>query len=446
MAAKLILIIFAFVKLNISVYLKKSTTMNNTTKYPAYRFIILFSFMLITIAIEIQWLTHAAVARPAGVFYSGQFNANSFFNIDFLAMAYMLVFLVMSFPASYIIDTYGIKTGLRLGAILLGIFSLAKALFAKSFIMVVVAQTGLAIAQPFILNAVTALTVRWFPLNERAMAAGFSALAQYIGIIIAMLITPLLVGSDPTLPGYGSGFEKMLRIYAVISVGAAVIFFVLIKEKPQGIEFKEERLSFRSGLKLILEKRDMKITIFLFLIGLGIFNAISSMTDSVSAMLGVKDSDGLIGGLMLIGGIIGAIVIPILSDLLKKRKLFLVICLAGMIPGVAGLTFAPELGNQIYTIALISSFILGFFVMSAGPVGFQYAAEVSYPAPESTSQGILLWIGQLTGMVFVAGMSMQNNQYLPKIMVVFSILSIISLIVVLFLHESPMIKNAETKK
>ena len=28
--------------------------------------------------------------------------------------------------------------------------------------------------------------------------------------------------------------------------------------------------------------------------------------------------------------------------------------------------------------------------MSAGPLGFQYAAEVSHPAPESTSQGMLL--------------------------------------------------------
>ena len=196
----------------------------------------------------------------------------------------------------------------------------------------------------------------------------------------------------------------------------------------------------------ILVHRDMRITIFLFLIGLGIFNAVSSMTDSIAENMWVKDSNGLIGGLMLIGGILGAIIIPLLSDFYRKRKLFLIICLAGMVPGIAGLTFAPVLGqqvNQVYTIALIASFILGFFVMSAGPIGFQYAAEVSYPAPESASQGILLWIGQLTGMIFVAGMSRNNNQYLDVIMVAFSILSIVSLIAVLFLRESPfMVRNS----
>jgi MFS family permease len=419
--------------------------MENLTKYPKYRFAVLTVFMLITIAIEIQWLSHASVARPAEVFYAGQFTASSFFNIDFLAMVYMLVFLVMSFPASYIIDTYGIKAGLGIGAFLLGIFSLVKALFASSLTGVIIAQTGLAIAQPFILNAVTALTVRWFPLNERAMAAGLSALAQYVGIVIAMLVTPLLVGSDPSAADYGHGFERMLRIYAIVSIGATVLFFLFMREKPKGVFFdKSERIPFTKGIKLIVAKRDMRITIFLFLIGLGVFNAVSSMTDSIAESMGVKDSDGLIGGLMLIGGILGAIIIPILSDYFKKRRLFLIICLAGMVPGIAGLTFAPLIGHQpdqVYTIALIASFILGFFVMSAGPVGFQYAAEVSYPAPESASQGILLWIGQLTGMIFVAGMSMDNNHYLDKIMITFSVLSIVSLIAVFFLRESPLMSN-----
>ncbi len=418
----------------------------NSVAYPKYRFVILVVFMLITAAIEIQWLTHASVARPAEVFYNGQISAGSFFNVDFLAMVYMLAFLVMSFPASYIIDTYGIKTGLGIGALLLGVFSVLKAVMARHFAGVVVAQCGLAVAQPFILNAVTAVTVRWFPLNERAMAAGFSALAQYIGIVVAMLVTPLLVGSVPGSPGYGTGFEKMLWIYGIISLVAASLF-LFIKEHPKGIRFERaERESFGKGIKSILAKRDMQITIVLFLIGLGIFNAVSSMTDSITARLGIQDSNGYIGGFMLIGGIIGAIIIPILSDYFRRRKVFLVICLAGMVPGIAGLTFAPDVVNQpgqVYTIALVASFVLGFFVMSAGPIGFQYAAEISYPAPESASQGILLWVGQLTGMLFVAGMSLHNKQYLGTIMVVFAALSLASLILVLFLRESPMMTGKE---
>ena len=408
--------------------------------YPIYRYVILAAFMLITVAIEIQWLTHAAVARPAELFYQGQFNPDSFLNIDFLAMIYMLAFLVMSFPASYVIDTYGIKTGLAVGAVMLAVFSLVKAAFAHSFTGVVIAQTGLALAQPFILNGVTAVTARWFPLYERGMAAGLLALAQYIGIIIAMLVTPLLVGSDPSQADYGSGFERMLWIYGIISVVAAMcsLLFIKNRETSEG-DSVQERYAFGKGLRHILANRDMRITMFLFLIGLGIFNAISSMTDSIAERVGVEDSDGLIGGIMLIGGIIGAVVIPTLSDRYKRRKPFLVICISGMLPAVAVLAFAGKLAvdpESIYRISLAASFTLGFFVMSAGPLGFQYAAEISYPAPESTSQGILLWVGQLTGMIFVAGMSIRENQYLGIFMNIFVVLSILSLAAVLLLRES----------
>jgi len=411
-----------------------------------YRWVILTVYMLITIAIEIQWLTHAAVVRPAEVFYRGQFNPASFFNIDFLAMSYMLLFLVMSFPASYIIDTFGIKKALTLGAIIIGVFSISKAIFATSFLGVVISQIGLAIAQPLILNAVTAVTVRWFPLSERGLAAGFGTLAQFVGILVAMLVTPVLVGSDPDLPTYGTGFEKMLWIYGIISLIASIGIITMMKEHPINSDFESqnERTSFGKGIFHILQNRDMRIMILVFFIGLGMFNAISSMTDSISAYDGVKNSNGLIGGLMLIGGIIGAIILPILSDKFRKRKLFLVICIAGVIPGIFGLAFSGNLGLDTvntYSLLLVSSFVLGFFILSAGPIGFQYAAEVSYPAPESASQGMLLWVGQLSGMIFVAGMSINNNQHLETFMTVFALLTVVIFACVLFIRESPMIRN-----
>ncbi len=418
--------------------------MSASPKVYPYRWVILLVFMLINIVVQIQWLAHAAVARPAEVFYEGQFDPSSFFNIDFLAMVYMLVFIVMSFPASYVIDTYGIRVGVSFGALLAGAAGLMKGIFADSFTAVVIAQVGLAVAQPFILNAVTAVSVRWFPLRERGMAAGFSALAQYIGIIIAMLVTPMLVGSDPAKPGYGSGFESMLLTYGWLTFGIAVLTLLLLREKPPTPPSVEtlQRHSFIKGVKHILKQRDMQIMLLLFFVGLGIFNAVSAMTDSIAEHAGVQDSDGLIGGLMLIGGILGASILPILSDKLRKRKIFLVICMAGMVPGIFGLTFAGSLSSDpdtIYVINLAAAFILGFFIMSAGPLGFQYAAEVSHPAPESTSQGMLLWVGQITGMIFVAGMSVESNRYLPTFMISFAVLSVFCLAAVLLLRESPMI-------
>ncbi|MBN1894134.1 hypothetical protein JW906_06550 [bacterium] len=50
---------------------------------------------------------------------------------------------------------------------------------------------------------------------------------------------------------------------------------------------------------------------------------------------------------------------------------------------------------------LVSSFIMGFFLLSAGPIGFQYGAETTQPAPEGTSNGLLLMMGQISGILFI---------------------------------------------
>ena len=183
-----------------------------------YRWVVLAVYVLISIVIEIQWLTFAPVASAARAYY----KATSL-QIDLLSMLYMIIFIVFCIPASYVIDTYGLKKGLWIGAGLTGIFGLMKGVFASDYIMVLIAQTGLAVAQPFILNALTKIGVTWFPLGERATAAGLGTLAQYIGIIVAMVLTPHLIASS------GNGvfdLKPMLMIYGIASLAAAAIFLV----------------------------------------------------------------------------------------------------------------------------------------------------------------------------------------------------------------------------
>jgi len=421
----------------------------NFKTYP-YRWVVLIAYMLACLVVNIQWLTHAPVARAAEVYYAGQFNPNSIFNVDFLAMAYMLVYLIVSIPASYVIDTWGIKKGIGIGAALCGFSALMKGIFADSFTAQIIFQMGLAVSQPFILNALTALTARWFPLEERGTAAGLGTLAQFLGIIIVMMVTPLMVVTNPELASYGDGMQKMLLIYGIITFIACLAAIIFIKEQPPTPPGEEayERHKFTDGLKFIVRQKNMWIMIGIFFIGLGIFNAVSSMTDSIAEYLHVKDSDGLIGGIMLIGGILGAVILPILSDKFQKRKLFINICLLGMVPSLAGIAFASAITSTpeaAYTVALISSFFLGFFVLSAGPIGFQYGAEVSYPAPESTSQGLLLLAGQITGLIFVAIMSIRANAYLPFFMKFFVIIGAAALISSLFLKESKPLEKLRGK-
>lgn len=409
-----------------------------TVKIYRYRWVVLAVFFLITMAVEIQWLTFAPIARAAQFYYGSQLKAGSIFSIDFLSMIYMFVFLVLCIPASYIIDTYGIKKGIGLGALIAGLSALGKGIFSDSFAAVLIFQTGLAISQPFILNAVTAVSVRWFPLNERGTAAGLSALAQYLGIIVVMIATPFMIRV-----GYGNsgeilsveGIETMLLVYGGFTFITGILAALLIKEKPPTAPSHTvmEKQNFIKGIKRILGLRDMQLLLILFFIGLGMFNAVSTLIDSICASKGLSmEQSGLTGGIMLLGGIIGALILPVLSDRMRKRKIFLQICMIGMFPSVIGLAFFTS-----FAPLMLSSFFLGFFVMSAGPLGFQYAAEISSPAPESTSQGVILLSGQISGLIFVARMGSEAG--IKLWLIIFVVLSAAAIILTSLLKESPMI-------
>ena len=102
---------------------------------------------------------------------------------------------------------------------------------------------------------------------------------------------------------------------------------------------------------------------------------------------------------MILGGIIGAVVMPLLSDHYRKRTPFLIIAVVGATLGLIGITFVTS-----SWFLLATSFVFGFFLLSAGPLGFQYGAEITYPAPEGTSNGLLLLMGQVSGIAFIIGM------------------------------------------
>lgn len=389
--------------------------------YP-YRWIILLIYFLITVIIEIQWLTFASISTLAQEFYQ-----TTALRIDFLSMIYMIVFIVMSIPASYIIDTWGLRKGLLTGAILTGVFGVIKAWGAENLLIVTMAQTGLAVAQPFILNAVTKVGAKWFPVQERATVAGLGSLAQYVGIIVALAVTPLLI-SESVIGDYG--IPRMLWIYGTISIAGSVLVVLFMREEPPTPPVTQEFLSRSNpvnGIRSILKNRDMQLLLLLFFIGLGVFNAVSTCIDQICGELSV-DETGLVGGIMLIGGVLGALILPTLSDKKQKRKPFIVLCMVLMLPGLIGLTVFND-----FVWMMISAFVFGFFIMSAGPIGFQYGAEKSYPAPESTSQGIILLTGQLSGIIFVFGV---NKLGVVVAMIAFIILTVFNVFISSRLKES----------
>jgi len=162
----------------------------------------------------------------------------------------------------------------------------------------------------------------------------------------------------------------------------------------------EERALVTDGFRQIFRTRDFYWLMLIFFIGLGVFNCVTTWIENILIPRGfTAEQAGLAGGSMIAGGILGALILPPLSDRFKKRTPFIIIALAGASFGLVGLTFSTN-----YSFLLISSVLLGFFLLSSGPIGFQYGAEITYPASEGASNGLLLQIGQISGIAMIIGM------------------------------------------
>jgi len=352
-----------------------------------YRWVMLVVFMLAVAVNQLLWISFAPITGEAAVFYGVDDLA-----IGLLSLVFMVVFIVVSIPASWVIDTYGIRVGVGVGVALTGVFGLLRGLLATDYTWVLIAQIGIAVGQPFVLNAIAKIAGRWFPLGERASATGLASLAIYVGIFAGVAVTPLIV--------LRSSIPTALLTYGVIACAIGGLFLILAKERPPTPVGPEERSLVLDGLKSVFRNRGFLLLLALFFVGLGLFNAVTTWIEDIVRPRGFTiDQAGLIGGMMVIGGIVGAIVIPPLSDRMKRRVPFILLALAGALPGLIGVTFATG-----YGLILASAFVLGAFLLSSGPLGFQYGAEITYPAAEGTSNGLLLLAGQVSGIVFILGM------------------------------------------
>jgi cyanate permease len=367
-------------------------TKTNVFKVYRFRWTILSIYMFLVAVNQMLWITFAPITSDATVYYGV-----SDIWIGILSMCFMLVFIVVSIPASWIIDKYGIRVGVGIGAAFTGVFGLLRGFVTTDFELLLMAQIGIAIGQPFILNAITKFAARWFPFEERATAAGLGTLSMYVGILAGMILTPYLI--------IGSGISGMLYTYGIIAMVAAVVFVVFAKEGPPTAPChpdQEERSLVYDGIKNIFKVKDFNWLLLIFFIGLGVFNSVTTWIENILNPRGFTNTQaGIAGGLMIAGGVLGALIIPILSDRYQKRTPFIFIALAGATISLVGITFATP-----YWLLLLSASGLGFFLLSSGPIGFQYGAEITYPTSEGTSNGMLLLMGQISGIAFIFGMDM----------------------------------------
>lgn len=383
----------------------------NGVKLYRYRWAVLAAFMAINVTVQVLWICFAPISGRAAAFYGV-----SELRVGLLAMVFMIVFIPLSLPASWAIDTFGFRKAVSFGACLLAAFGLLRGIYSASFPVVLVLTIGIAAAQPFLLNAFTKVAAVWFAYEERATVVGLATVASFAGIIIGEVLTPLLVER------YGMG--GMQLAYGVAAAASAFVFLVVAREKPPtpaGPPGHEERALVLDGLKQMVRARAFYYVAGAFLVAGGIFNGLSTWVEGIARPKGLSPAQaGNLAGLMLVGAIIGAVALPLASDRLSRRKPVLLFGLGTAVPALTVLTFATG-----YAVELAAFFAVGLFMIGVAPVLYQYGAEITHPAPEGTSNGMFVLAMQVS-VVFIYGMGWLDGRlgsFTPSLVVLIALLA-----------------------
>jgi len=365
--------------------------MEQQYKVYRYRWVVLAIYMYVSALTQLYWLNFAAIDT-----YIEDLLHIPASSAQWLTLVFPLIQVILTIPAGIIIDKIGFKWGVGIGAILTGVFSLFRLAGPDSFDILLISQIGISLGQPFVLNGVTKLASVWFAPKEEGTAVGLGTLALFIGMMVALGATPAIVE--------GISYTSMLWIYGIAGILGAGVFVLAVRSKPlTPSRAVADEISTASwgGLGVILKNRNFILLGFVVFVGLGSFNGLATWLEKIlNELHNIPMSEGsTISAAMIFAGMIGCIVVPIISDKVRRRKPFVVIATL-----MGAICIAAMILIRGYTPNLINCMVLGFFLLSAFPVILTMSAEVTGPKYAGVSVGYLQLLGNLAAVILVPSM------------------------------------------
>ncbi len=351
-----------------------------------YRWVILAVYMYASALTQMYWLNFAAITT----YLEANLHITAM-SVGLLTLVFPLVQVLLTMPAGIVIDRKGFKYGVGIGVIFTGVFAMLRLVNPDAYLLLLISQIGISIGQPFVLNGVTKLAATWFPKEQEATAVGLGSLALFIGMMVALGATPAIVEA--------LGFQAMVLIYGIMGILGVALFYTLVRsEPPVPVPSEEEKVSNWEGIRRTLKIRDFVILGFIALIGIGVFNGLATWLEKIlNELHQIPMTDaGTISAVLVFSGMLGCIVIPVVSDKIRRRKPFLLLASAGGAVGVVFLMFAEG-----FALNLANGMMLGFFLISALPIMLTMSREITGARFAGISVGYLQLLGNAAAVAIV---------------------------------------------
>lgn len=371
-----------------------------------YRYFLVAIFIALSLSNAFQWIEYAIIETIIVEYYH-----TTTFWVNCTSVVFMASYIVGIIPATWMLNRFGLRNCLILGAVGNALGSWIKCFSVRPtlFWMTMTGQTVVAFSQLFILNIPPVLAATWFPAHQVSTATAYGVFGNQIGIALGFLLPSMIVPpvgnhtvDDTVLLGFIRSTEQGLRVlsFSVATVATVIMAMILIffKDAPKfppshaaaKAKHANTNLSFSDSLRSLFTNFNFVIIFISYGLNVGVFYGLSTtLTQMITKTLGekhLKDS-GQMGLAITLAGIVGSVVCGSILGYSKRFKLVTLFVYLFSLLSTVGWTIGIEYESIYYLYAI--AIVLGFFMTGYLPIGFEFAAEVSYPNPEGISAGLL---------------------------------------------------------
>ncbi|KJH47504.1 hypothetical protein DICVIV_06391 [Dictyocaulus viviparus] len=285
-------------------------------------------------------------------------------------------------------------------------------IYPEGFLVTFVGQTIVGASQMFTLGIPPRLAAVWFGPDEVSTACAAGVFGNQLGIAIGFLVPPILV-QNGTIHEISAGLNRLFLSSAILNTILLIVIFSFFTARPPTppslaqIAAQEEKAlgpNFWKTLFQLITNKDFLLLFITYGINTGVFYAISTLlAQMVLPYYPTKSvAIGEIGVVIVVAGMLGSIIGGFLLDKFKRFKLITVLDYLFACLGMLTFTFTLHLGSLAIVFSI--AFLLGFFMTGYLPIGFEFAAEITFPAAEGTTSALLNASAQIFGIALTIAM------------------------------------------
>jgi predicted MFS family arabinose efflux permease len=334
------------------------------------------AYAAVAAANQLLWLTFAPITTAAARHYGVSEGA-----VGWLSQVFPLLYVVLAIPAGLALDR-GLRPALLAGAWLTAAGGLVR-LTADTFAVALAGQVLVAVAQPFVLNAVTKVAGLALAPERRPLGISLGSAGIFAGTALALPLGPAL--------GDAASLAPLLRVDAALALAAAVALTVALRGRtgeagpPAGAP---------GEIRAVWGDRVVRRLVGIAFLGFGLFVALTTWLQALLEPAGVSDTTaGWMLAAMVLAGVAGSAALP--PVVARREAAFGFLRAASLVAAAGCLVLALAPGA-----AWVAVVPLGLVLLASLPVILELTERRAGPAGGGAAA--LVWLAGNAGGIVVA--------------------------------------------